>query len=165
MSDEKKKRLFPYFAYLYSKKTKPDKYGDISDFDKWHKVINDDKGFLEEITQEAMGLSDEEWTKIEQDYSKEEAPKSAKKGAKLDKIKKLQAMKKGKKCKCGCDLVTVKEKGGKVSMKCACGCAPKKQKGGTLNVRALIDDGIVGSSVGNKWERKIKAHKLKKFKK
>lgn len=59
----------------------------------------------------------------------------AKKGAKL---KKLQEFKKGakmgkkKKCACGCDLVTKKEKGGNLVQSCACGCKPKLENGGEI---------------------------------
>ena len=30
MEDEKKQQLFPYFAYLYSQKLNPEKYGKVS---------------------------------------------------------------------------------------------------------------------------------------
>lgn len=58
----------------------------------------------------------------------------AKKGAKLEK---LTSFKKATKCKCGCAMVDVKEKGGKISSTCSCKCGgkvktPKKEKGGTL---------------------------------
>lgn len=48
----------------------------------------------------------------------------ARKGAKL---KKLQKLKKGtaKKCKCGCDLIIKKEKGGTITEVCSCGCKAK----------------------------------------
>lgn len=29
MTDEKKKELFPYFAYLYSQEINPEKYGQV----------------------------------------------------------------------------------------------------------------------------------------
>ena len=48
----------------------------------------------------------------------------ARKGAKL---KNLQKLKKGtaKKCKCGCDLIIKKEKGGTITEVCSCGCKAK----------------------------------------
>ena len=57
-----------------------------------------------------------------------------KEGGKLDY---LQSLKKGgkmksKKCSCGCDLITKKEKGGKMVQSCACGCKPKLEKGGEI---------------------------------
>ena len=57
-----------------------------------------------------------------------------KEGGKLDY---LQSLKKGgkmksKKCSCGCDLITKKEKGGKLVQSCACGCKPKLEKGGEI---------------------------------
>ena len=39
---------------------------------------------------------------------------------------------KSKKCSCGCDLVTKKEKGGKIVQSCACGCKPKFENGGEI---------------------------------
>lgn len=48
----------------------------------------------------------------------------ARKGARLEILRKGGKKKKMKsrKCKCGCEITTVKEEGGKLSSKCACGC-------------------------------------------
>ncbi len=34
MTDDKKKELFPYFAYLYSQEINPEKYGQASSIDE-----------------------------------------------------------------------------------------------------------------------------------
>lgn len=34
MTEEKKKQLFPYFAYVYSQQLNPNKYGEVSSFDE-----------------------------------------------------------------------------------------------------------------------------------
>lgn len=129
MDENKKKELFPYFAYLYSKENKPAKYGSDITFDEWYSLIKEDAPFLEEITQAAVNLDEDKWSDLEKEYSEEtlEETQSAKKGAKLNKLKKLRKMKKGgmKKCSCGCDLISVKESGGKISIKCSCGCKAK----------------------------------------
>lgn len=130
MNEEKKKELFPFFAYLYSKKHKSNTYGGDISFEEWYKLIKDDSALLEEISSAASKLTDDEWAKVEEDYSKEtseEKVQSAKKGAKLNTLKKLRKMKKGspKKCACGCDLISVKDKGGKIISKCTCGCKSK----------------------------------------
>ena len=54
----------------------------------------------------------------------------AKKGAKLKKLKdfKNKVKNKTKKCSCGCDMITKKEKGGKMVEVCACGCHASKTK-------------------------------------
>ena len=139
MTEEKKKELFPYFAYLYSKKLNPEKYGNIEDIDKWTKLIEKSPEDINIITETASKLTDEDWNSIEQEYMKvtnnnyneedlDNEVEMAKKGAKLQK---LQAIKKGKKigakkCSCGCDMITSKAKGGKLIYKCGCGCGAKK---------------------------------------
>ena len=66
----------------------------------------------------------------------------AKKGAKLKKLQALKKSPKAKKCVCGCDLVTFKEKGGKLSTKCSCNCkggkVSKKEDGGILKYQNPI---------------------------
>jgi hypothetical protein len=34
MTDEKKQELFPYFAYIYSQKLNPEKYGQVNSIDE-----------------------------------------------------------------------------------------------------------------------------------
>ena len=66
----------------------------------------------------------------------------AKKGAKLKKLQALKKSPKAKKCACGCDLITFKEEGGKLSTKCSCNCkggkVSKKEDGGILKYQNPI---------------------------
>lgn len=145
MTNEKKKELFPYFAWVYSKQMDPGKYGETDEYEEWAKVIEDNPKDIEVIAEAASTLTDEQWSALGEDYQSmtEEAPAEevetedveepieAKKGAKLENLKKLQSLKKGKalgakKCGCGCAMVTAKEKGGKIVSKCSCGCKMKK---------------------------------------
>ena len=142
MNDTKKKELFPYFAYAYSKEHQPAKYGERMKFEEWHNLIQEDVPFLEEISNAAINLGDDAWNKLEKDYSNENQVESAKKGAKLDNLKRLNATKKkttkkkgGKvsSCSCGCDLIAAKVDGGAIGRgkgfgskspkKCSCGCS------------------------------------------
>lgn len=77
------------------------------------------------------GELEKELTALEQE---QEQSSYLKQGGKLEY---LQSLKKGgkmksKKCSCGCDLVTKKEKGGKMIQSCACGCKPKLENGGKI---------------------------------
>lgn len=156
MTDEKKKQLFPIFAYLYSKQLNPQKYGeapkgglDETDFKNWTEVIQQNPEDMDAITQAATKLSDEEWDSLETQVS-QQTP-SAKSGAKLNKLKKLQSLKKGaapKKCGCGCNLIDYKEAGGKMSSKCACKCgggSMKKEEGGSLPLSNKREDVILNA--------------------
>lgn len=79
-------------------------------------------------------MSDEDWDALDQQYTEqskasEDPVISAKKGAKLMKLKNA-----AKKCKCGCEMITSKAEGGKLVSKCACGCnTAKKEKCGEIN--------------------------------
>ena len=69
--------------------------------------------------------------------SEEDEAIFAKKGAKLQKL--LSFKKRGStKCKCGCNLVRSKEKGGKIVSKCACGCKSSLQEGGKTPKNNLL---------------------------
>lgn len=125
MEDTRKKELFPFFAYLYSQQLDPDKYGQVSSMDEWIKTIQSSEEDIAKITQAAEELSDEDWDGIDQQYSEQVQDQSTQFAAKGAKLKKLKTT--PKKCKCGCDMVTVKEKGGKISSKCSCNC-----KGGSI---------------------------------
>lgn len=66
-------------------------------------------------------------SKINSVIEAEDQMQSAKKGAKLKNLSKLQEYKNGSsmkkvKCACGCEMVSKKEKGGKMVSKCGCGC-------------------------------------------
>lgn len=149
MTDDKKKQLFPYFAYLYSQELNPEKYGEAESIEEWTELIQDSPEDVERISEAAAELSDEEWAQLEEQYaSAEESPEdveTAKKGAKL---KKLQEFKKGakmgkkKKCACGCDLITKKEKGGTLVDECTCcGEVHKFQSGGVTSWRTVANYG------------------------
>ena len=139
MTEEKKKQLFPYSAYLYSQQLNPEKYGNAESIEEWTSLIQESPEDIEEITSAASGLSDDDWAEIEAQYNEEQSSdevEMAKKGAKL---KKLQEFKKGakmgkkKKCACGCDLITKKEKGGTIVDTCTCcGEVHKHQEGGIM---------------------------------
>lgn len=156
MTEEKKKELFPFFAYLYSQQLNPEKYGATSSIEEWSQLLKENEEDINAIVQSAENLSDEEWANIEKQYSATQASDSAeqtmyaKKGAKL---KKLSAMK-SKKCKCGCAMITSKEEGGKLSMKCSCGCSmKKKEEGGKIEDKKEVNPKLA------------KLQKLKKYKK
>jgi hypothetical protein len=134
MTDERKKELFPYFALVYSKQLNPDKYGEAQNYEEWSKMLDDSPEDVGKITEAASTLTDEQWEALDKQYKSESAEEAeqeaimAKKGAKLAK---LQAYKKGKKvgpkkCSCGCEMVSVKGKGGVMTSKCSCGCKTKK---------------------------------------
>ena len=72
-------------------------------------------------------MTDEDWTNLDEQYSQQKESNDAMLAAKGAKLKKLKN--KAKKCKCGCDMVTVKEKGGKMISKCSCGCGGNIKKG------------------------------------
>ena len=130
MTDERKQELFPYFAYIYSKQINPEKYGNLSS-DEWQTSIQDSPEDIDQISQAAGQLADEDWDALDLQYSQEQPQEQqAQYAAKGAKIKKLKSMK----CGCGCNMVTVKEEGGKMSSKCACNCGGKMkhQKGGNI---------------------------------
>ena len=135
MTDEKKRELFPYFAYIYSQEINPEKYGQVESIEDWSNLIQSNQADIEKITQAAEQMSDEDWDALDQQYteqskaSEDQQVISAKKGAKLMKLKSS-----AKKCKCGCEMITSKAEGGKIVSKCACGCSTaKKEKGGEIN--------------------------------
>ena len=139
MTEEKKKQLFPYFAYLYSQQLNPEKYGNTESIEEWTSLIQESPEDIEEITSAASGLSDDDWAEIEAQYNEEQSSdevEMAKKGAKLKKLKEFKKgakMGKKKKCACGCDLISKREKGGTIVDVCTCcGSTHKFQYGGIL---------------------------------
>ena len=60
MTDEKKKELFPYFAYLYSQELNPDKYGNVSSAEEWTSLIQESPEDINEISAAALELTDED---------------------------------------------------------------------------------------------------------
>jgi hypothetical protein len=93
MTNEEKDKLFPYFAYLYSKQLDPDKYGKAESIDEWIDTIQDNPEDIKQIITAAAELSDEDWDTLSKQYNAEtqedqnkESSISAKKGAKLKKL-------------------------------------------------------------------------------
>lgn len=141
MTEEKKKELFPFFALAFSQQLDPEKYGAAGSYEEWSSILEKNPEDVDKISEAAAQLTDEQWSQIEIDYTQEEAApkdltKIAKKGTKLNYLKKLRSYKKGdpasykkgasvRKCSCGCNLIPSKEKGGKMSYKCSCGCKLK----------------------------------------
>ena len=164
MRDDKKKQLFPFFAYIYSQQIDPEKYGKVESYEEWSKVLDENPNDMERITNAAAELSDEEWSALEQQFAQASEVQKAENGAKLDNLRKL---KKGgkvqtkKKCSCGCDLIMTKGEGGKMTSRCACGCSVKKENGGSINKKKspkFIDDESYS------FKEKMNTHKIKKFK-
>lgn len=179
MTKEEKQKLIPLFGYAYymRNRKRSDKY-DEATAKEFLEVIKFDTKLADEIANAAKDPStkyDAVWNKAEELASDQvESVQIAKNGAKLEKLKKLRALKTPvkKKCKCGCDMVTVKAAGGKMTSQCSCNCGggkiKVKAKGGVLfedDINYLRNFGIVDPSISNKWERKINSHKLGKFKK
>lgn len=174
MTEEKKKQLFPIFAFLYSKQLNPDKYGKVQSIEEWTKLIQDSPEDVQLITQEASKLSDEGWSEIETQMSQleqpqgsSEEPQFAKKGAKLENLKKLQKHKvnknsEPKKCTCGCTMVDKREKGGKIVSSCSCGCAAsKKEEGGAINNPKETTKKLDSATKVFKIYQRMKALKIK----
>ena len=185
--EKTKEAALQYFAPLYILNklfsndglNNPEKYKNDPVFlEQMEKLTTQDAELIEEISVAATDTTDRYkniWDKVE--TLLQESPQKAKNGAKLEYLKSLNSYKKGKKimkkkCKCGCDMVDVKEAGGKIVSKCACGCDTKKvkmkSKGGVLEdseLDNLLGFGIINSSVVNKWERKINSKRVNKFKK
>ena len=59
VTNEKKKSIFPYFAYKYSKVINPERYN-ISDIEQWTQTLERNQNDIEQITDAATNLSDEE---------------------------------------------------------------------------------------------------------
>ena len=147
MDETKKKELFPYFAYLYSQQMNPEKYGQIESMEEWIKTIQESEDDTQQIIQAAEQLTDEDWENLDEQYSQQKEANNAILAAKGAKLKKLKS--KAKKCKCGCDMVTVKEKGGKMISKCSCGCGGDIKKGakGIVAPKPTIATGSVNRPV------------------
>lgn len=60
MTEEKKKQLFPIFAFLYSKEMNPEKYGNVQSVEEWTALIQESPEDMEVISQAATNLTDTE---------------------------------------------------------------------------------------------------------
>lgn len=151
ITDDKKKELFPYFAYVYSQQMNPEKYGSVQSIEEWTALIQENEKDIKTITKAAAKLSNDDWDKLNQQYAEAQSTSgkqdivTAAKGTKLQKLsdnknKKpiqlpvLATAKGGKvkpkktKCSCGCDLILSKAEGGKVISTCSCKCGGKIKK-------------------------------------
>jgi len=150
MQEDEKKKLLPFFAYLYSKQLNPEKYGEAKSMEEWTSLIQESEEDINAITKAATELTDEDWTSLAQHYETfqtENQAQYAAKGAKLQKLKngttkpeevkattkpivqaKAGTKAKKRKCSCGCDLVLSKGDGGKLTETCACKCGGKMKK-------------------------------------
>lgn len=165
MTDERKQELFPYFAFTYSQQLNSEKYGNTSSIEEWANLIQESPEDIQTITEAASQLSDEDWDNLDKEYVQNQNTQAeqqvtyAKKGAKLKKLMELKKGGKAKKCSCGCDMITVKENGGKLTSKCSCNCnggkMKKHQEGGSTEVAPQA------SSVAKKGDKLEKIKKAK----
>lgn len=91
LTEERKKEIFPYFAYLYTKENLPEKYGNVKTFEEWSDLLDENPEDAELIVKAASSLTDEQWEVIDAEYSKLKAPKEqvlkAKKGNYLTRLR------------------------------------------------------------------------------
>jgi hypothetical protein len=127
MDDTKKQELFPYFAYIYSQQMDPEKYGNTSSIEEWTSLIQSNEDDINAISAAADNLSDDDWNKLDEQYTAQTQQATAQFAAKGAKLKKLKAKPKSKKCACGCDILSRKV-GGKMEERCACNCGGGKVK-------------------------------------
>lgn len=123
---------------VVASKVNPEKYKNVQSFEELDELLADSPEELEVITTGIKDIvanipgtesDDEKIFIFVKNLTEEEDSEMtyAKKGAKLNYIATLRKGRKVsiKKCACGCDMVTLKEKGGKMVTKCACGCKNK----------------------------------------
>jgi len=112
---------------IFAAKMNPEKYSNVESFDELDSLLAESPEELEAVMAGMEPYSDDEIINFVSSLSENEDVTYAKNGSKLDYISSLRKGKKvsTKKCACGCDIVTTKEKGGKMVSKCACGCKNK----------------------------------------
>lgn len=160
MDEENKEQLKFELALEKFKELHPEEVKDLDgkdgDGEKLKSLLNNYSdeflGLLQNIKPEEIDNLEAQYLAAERESRQEEMTVAAK-GAKLKKLKEMKGS--AKKCKCGCDLITVREKGGKLTTKCACNCsggkATKNEKGGILNF--LKKGGVVSKQTGGDIER------------
>lgn len=134
MEEERFQQLLTQLVVKKAKEIKPEIYNGseediISSLNKNVQDKNEIMKYIQDLGE--SGKLEQELSALEQEQ--EQMP-YFKEGGKLDY---LQFLKKGgkmksKKCSCGCELVTKKDKGGKMVQSCACGCKPKLESGGKI---------------------------------
>lgn len=122
MEEEQRKELYNLFRLLFAAQIDSDKYSQVESYEELNKLLEENPSDKNAVEQAMNNYTEEELLQMAANLQEEPKVESAKKGKKLAYAKKLRSYKKGKKCKCGCDLVLVKEAGGKITQKCACGC-------------------------------------------
>lgn len=126
MDNEQRNELYKFFKLIFASKLNQDKYKDVKSYEDLDSLLEEypeDKNIIEE---ELNSYTEDELLSIAEQLINQQ-PTMAKNGTKLEYLTKLKKGKKiTKKCKCGCDLITVKESGGKLVSKCSCGCNNKK---------------------------------------
>lgn len=146
MTDERKQELSLKVITDFLAKNYPEEFEQADSSDKMQALFSEHS---DELTTELGKLTDEDFDSLdaqEAEQAREEEKAQAIMAAKGAKLKKLSEMKNksAKKCKCGCDLVTVKEKGGKITTKCACNCGGgkmKKEDGGEISNKPVYKCG------------------------
>ena len=133
MEEERFQQLLTQLVVKKAKEMWPETYdGTEKDIEKLNKNEQDKNQIMDWIKKLGeSGELEQELSALEQEQ--EQMP-YLKEGGKLDYLQSLKrgGKMKSKKCSCGCDLITKKEKGGKLVQSCACGCKPKLEKGGEI---------------------------------
>lgn len=84
MDDLKKQKLFPLFAYEYSKELNPERYSTTTSPDDWMRVILDYEEDMDTISEQATYVTDQEWLDLDKKYNGNKIIKSQK-GTKISK--------------------------------------------------------------------------------
>ena len=125
INEEKKKELFPYFAYIYSQKLNPEKYGTATSLEEWTALIQDNPEDVDIITEAAGQLSNDDWESISQQYAEAQQgeqvdltkkPQSAAKGANLKMLKSQKTTPNKEVTKAISNPVLTKATGGKANI-------------------------------------------------
>jgi hypothetical protein len=135
MTTEQSTKLRSLFKVIFASKINADKYGQVSSLEELESLLEnnpEDKKMVEETLDNYSDIELEAMAEeLNASVESENQPIMAAKGAKIDYLSTLRKLKKGgkaKKCKCGCDIVEVQERGGKLISKCSCGCDVKTKK-------------------------------------
>jgi hypothetical protein len=120
MAAKKNKELENLFKLLFATKINPDKYKDVKSYEELDSLLEQNLEDKQQVYQLLSSYTEDELQSMASEMY--ETTQMAKSGGKLNYLNKLKKYKKGARCKCGCELVFTKEKGGKVTQKCACGC-------------------------------------------
>lgn len=121
MDQETKVTLRNLFKLVFASNKDKDKYSKVESFEELDEILAANPEDNAAVEEAINSYTDEELLSMAAEL-KEELTPVAKSGGKVEYLGKLQKYKKGKKCKCGCDLIFSKEDGGKITQKCACGC-------------------------------------------